>query len=176
MKRTILLILCAAGLFAGGYFLGKMQDAGEDGMDVTYRVVIDTVRHTMPVSKQDTTIRYDIVRLARADDGSGGNVADEPDKADKCRSEEDSVSVRVPITQRVYGDSSHTAWVSGFRARLDSIEIYPRTEIMTVSTKAKRREQRWGIGIQAGYGVTVGKSPQFTPYIGVGVSYNLIKF
>lgn len=58
------------------------------------------------------------------------------------------------------------------QGELDLIEVYPRTEyqIQTVKTKP-----RWGLGIQAGYGCTLtGTQVRLSPYIGVGVQYNLL--
>jgi hypothetical protein len=40
--------------------------------------------------------------------------------------------------------------------------------------KQAKKPKRFGLGIQAGYGATQSKTP--TPYIGIGVSYNLIRF
>lgn len=80
----------------------------------------------------------------------------------------DSVDVELPIEQKVYGDSTYKAWVSGFDARLDSIKIYQPTKYITITTKQK--PSRWNVGIQGGVGITP-KGVQ--PYIGVGVSYKL---
>ena len=80
----------------------------------------------------------------------------------------DSVTISLPITQKVYRDSSYTAYVSGFDARLDSITIY--NKVVTITRQKK--PPRFNVGIQAGYGFT---PAGFQPYIGVGVSYNLFK-
>lgn len=77
--------------------------------------------------------------------------------------------------QAYYEDSLYRAWVSGYRPRLDSIEIYPRTVTHiitndiyhTIKVKDKRR---WGLGLQAGYGYPGGF------YVGAGVSYNLFQW
>lgn len=75
--------------------------------------------------------------------------------------------------QAVYEDSLYRAWVSGYRPRLDSIEVYPRTVYQTVTNDiyhpviVKPKKKRWGLGLQAGYGYPGGF------YIGGGVSCNL---
>lgn len=84
----------------------------------------------------------------------------------------DSVSVEIPITQKVYETDRYRAVVSGYKPSLDDIYIYQPTQIVQVKSKPKR----WGIGIQVGYGVTLKQTPQFSPYVGVGVSYNLFQF
>lgn len=86
--------------------------------------------------------------------------------------EPDSVSVQIPITQKVYETDRYRAVVSGYQPSLDDLLIYQPTQVVQVKNKPKR----WGIGLQVGYGVTVKNTPQFTPYIGIGVSYNLFQF
>ena len=86
----------------------------------------------------------------------------------------DSVFVEIPITQRVYADTTYTAWVSGFRPCLDSIEVYPRTRYITTTIETTQwKTKRWGLGISAGASYTP-KGVQ--PYIGVGVQYNILQW
>ena len=87
----------------------------------------------------------------------------------------DTVLVHLPIEQRQYGDPRYTAWVSGYRPQLDSIRIYQQTEYITKEVKKVTKPKRWGIGLQAGYGVSFSnKQSQATPYIGIGSSYNIL--
>ena len=87
----------------------------------------------------------------------------------------DTVFVHLPIEQRQYSDPRYTAWVSGYRPQLDSIQIYQTTEYITKEIKKATKSKRWGIGLQAGYGVSFSnKQIQATPYIGIGISYNIL--
>jgi len=89
----------------------------------------------------------------------------------------DTVLVHLPIEQRQYGDSRYTAWVSGYRPALDSIQIYQTTRYITKEIKVTPKPKRWGIGLQAGYGVSLHNSKiHSVPYVGVGVSYSLINW
>ena len=96
---------------------------------------------------------------------------------------EDSIIVKddsllvLPMQQRHYKGDNYEAWVSGYRPRLDSVWVFPETRYITTENISVEPRKRWGIGIQAGYGVGV-NSGQVTafPYIGVGISYNLIRF
>lgn len=89
----------------------------------------------------------------------------------------DTVLVHLPIEQRQYGDPRYTAWVSGYRPHLDSIHIYQRTEYITKEIKMVTKPKRWGIGLQAGYGVSLHKGQVFpAPYIGVGLSYSIFSW
>lgn len=85
---------------------------------------------------------------------------------------QDSVTVQIPITQRVYETDRYRAVVSGYQPSLDDLLIYQPSQVVRIKDKPKR----WGIGVQVGYGMTVKGTPQFAPYIGVGVSYNLFQF
>lgn len=87
----------------------------------------------------------------------------------------DTVLVHLPIEQRQYSDPRYTAWVSGYRPQLDSIQIYQTTEYITKEIKTATKPKRWGIGLQAGYGVSFSnKQIKATPYIGIGISYNIL--
>lgn len=89
----------------------------------------------------------------------------------------DTVFVTLPIEQRQYGDTRYTAWVSGYRPQLDSIHIYQQTEYITKEIKTNTKPKRWGIGLQAGYGVSLHNGQLFpAPYIGVGLSYSIINW
>lgn len=89
----------------------------------------------------------------------------------------DTVFVHLPIEQRQYSDPRYTAWVSGYRPHLDSIRIYQRTEFITKEIKTVTKPKRWGIGLQAGYGVSLHNGQLFpAPYIGVGLSYSIISW
>lgn len=73
--------------------------------------------------------------------------------------------------QAYYEDSLYRAWVSGYRPRLDSLQIFPRTVYRTVTNDIYHtivpKKKRWGLGLQVGYGYPGGL------YLGVGMSYNL---
>ena len=87
----------------------------------------------------------------------------------------DTAWITVPRTQKRYEDSTYTAWVSGYEARLDSIHVYRRTVTRTVvvpetALKGGARDwlhERFGAGIVggAGYGLTT-KRPDV--FVGVG--------
>lgn len=86
--------------------------------------------------------------------------------------ERDTLYINLPREVKEYRDSNYYARVSGFLPELEYIETYQRERIITQTNFVTARK-RWGVGIQAGYGVS---SSGLTPYIGVGISYNLIVF
>lgn len=88
----------------------------------------------------------------------------------------DTVYMVLDREQRHYQGEDYEAWVSGYRPALDSIYVFPKTRYITENIFAEPRK-RWGIGIQAGYGIGIssGQVKAF-PYIGVGISYDLIRW
>lgn len=83
----------------------------------------------------------------------------------------DTVLIRE---QKTYSDSLYTAWVSGYDARLDSINIYPKTTVINNDVLHKvfvpHKKKPFGLGIQVGCGYPHGI------YVGLGVSYNIVTF
>lgn len=77
----------------------------------------------------------------------------------------------VQREQAYYEDSLYRAWVSGYRPRLDSLRIFPRTVYQTVTNDIYHtitpKKKRWGLGLQAGYAYPSGW------YVGAGISCNL---
>lgn len=100
----------------------------------------------------------------RADTGAAGNYA-------QLVNMPDSATIELPIMQSVYETNDYKAYVSGVRARLDSIFVYPTHEVVTV--KEKQPPKKWHIGITTGYGIGT-KGAQ--PYVGIGLTYSLISF
>ena len=79
------------------------------------------------------------------------------------------VPVRIPIERTTYQDSTYRAVVSGYRASLDTIQVYP---IHTYTTITNTKQKRFNIGVQAGVGYGFfNKKPDV--YLGFGVSYRL---
>lgn len=83
----------------------------------------------------------------------------------------DTVWAALPWEEKEYRDTSYRAVVEGFRPGLKEIEVYQRTQVVTVTERVKMPAPRWGWGIQTG----VGWNPPggVSPYIGVGIQYRL---
>lgn len=128
----------------------------------TIPVFIDT-----PVPRDSTVIRYKTVTVPVYDTIKFHH-------ADTLSS--DSVTVTLPITQKVYKDSTYEAWVSGYMPALDSIIVFQPTKtiINTITnTEVRYKQKRWGLGVQVGIGFTPSK---IEPYVGIGVSYNIFSW
>lgn len=87
-------------------------------------------------------------------------------------------TVWLPREVKIYEDERYRAEVSGYQPSLDRIDIYTQERVITkdVTQIVKvKRTARWGIGVQAGYGVAIrSDTVRGSPYIGIGISYNLI--
>lgn len=160
MKEQLHYTFCGlAGFIAGVVVCGIitwMCPHGRTEADTERDTVFDTLTFIQPIARDSTVVRYVTRRASVARD-----TVFAPDTNVVSR---DTVSVELPIVQKEYRDSTYTAWVSGYEARLDSIRVMTPTVTVT-----KWKKRRWGVGVQAGYG-TGGA------YIGVGISYNLITF
>jgi hypothetical protein len=82
--------------------------------------------------------------------------------------------VFLPREYMVYKDSTYRAVVSGVQPRLDSIEVYRKTQVQTITHTVRVPDRkRWGLGVQVGAGFN-GKEVQ--PYVGLGVSYDIVRW
>ena len=116
----------------------------------------------------------------KATDGRNGAEAKRGESSSEAQkrgkiARKDTIWAAVPRTQKRYEDSTYTAWVSGYEAKLDSIHVYRRTVTRTVAvpeTELKGGARNWlherfGAGLVggAGYGLTT-KRPDV--FVGVG--------
>lgn len=155
-RSCALLVTWSAILFAVGMALGwqvrSRRDTGRD-VEVIRRdtvVVVDTCLFPDPYPVERRITEY--IRVPVTD----------------TLQLHDTTFVLLPREQLTYSDSLYRAWVSGYDPRLDSIEVYRRTEY--IHTVERERAPRWSVAVQAGLGA--GRAG-LTPYVGVGVSYTL---
>lgn len=163
MKQALVCILAfLAGAAAGMFLPRSCSDNGDAGNVVTRTdtlIVRDTIIERQPFYVAQTQVDTMLVAI------------------------KDTVTVRDTVymlldrQQRYYKGNDYEAWVSGYRPTLDSIYVFPETRFVTETVQVKRKPTRWGIGIQAGYGVALPDGrPQLAPYVGVGISYNFVEF
>ena len=146
----ILVVLLAIGLF---YRCGD-----EKVHNLPYYDTIpfyDTIRYDTVIPRDSVIISYQVVKLPVLPDTTLEKALDSTVR--------DSAEVVIPITQKHYKEVDFEAWVSGYRAELDSFHIFSKGFYL----KEKVKRKRWGIGLQAGYGYPTGW------YVGAGVTFNL---
>lgn len=118
--------------------------------------IYDTITHDSVVIRDSVVLRYEVVTLPVASD-SAENLPS------------DSTKVVVPITQQHYKEDDFEAWVSGFRAKLDSIRVFPKSYYLKPKPT---NPKRWVLSA----GVNIGYNPftrRFEPTIGVNVGLKL---
>lgn len=129
--------------------------------------VRDTLKYYYAVPRDSVVLQYKYITIPVVTKDTTSKTTD----MEIVESTPDSVTVSVPISQHKYETESYTAWVSGYRAQLDSCWVYPKTTTITKiqSTKPKK----WGLGVQLGVGAC---KTQLSPYIGIGISYNIFSW
>lgn len=153
--RIGFVLLWSLGIFFAGRYTAKKPDSAQVVTRVDTLIVRDTITQENPVYITTTQVRTEYVPVC-----------------DTLRIR-DTLFVPVTIEKRVYEDSLYRAEVSGYSPSLDKIEIYQQKQVVTQFVQVPEvKRKRWGIGVQAGYGINANGS--HSPYIGIGLSYNLI--
>ena len=86
----------------------------------------------------------------------------------------DTTFVYLEREKVIWRDSLCEVYASGIMASVDSVRHFQEDKYITIETQVPVKvKSHWGLGVNAGYGVGKGG---FTPYIGVGISYNLLSW
>lgn len=149
----VLLIVIWAGL---GFFFGRYGFREAPETQIVTRVDTLVIRDTVTVSEPISVTRWRVDSVAFP-------VRD---------------TVRVQDTLFVYLERERVRWkdeycevfASGVQPSVDSVRHYI-SERVILKTVPEKVRSRWGIGVQAGYGAS---RQGLSPYIGVGVSYNIL--
>ena len=166
--RDIVITLCVLLLtFLSGWRLSRPVP---ERVHVEYDTIVrrDTIRDTVPVPLRCTITLCDTFYIPVA-----------PETPD---SSAPSVAVPMVCEQQRFKSNDYDIGIEGWRPETDTlrrfaprllwVELYPaNTTIQPSAVRTKPR--RWGIGIQTGVGFS---ASGISPYMGVGVSYNLITF
>lgn len=154
------LVCFLVSYMAGGY---HFRDTAK--MVVRTDTLHDTVTVREPVFVTERVVRTDTVWLpvVRTRTDTVLLASDGP---------KDSAWAVIPITQKVYADSTYKAWVSGYNPRLDSIAVYNKTVIRTITRTEVEKCGKFGIGVVGGVGFGMAtRKPDV--FLGVGFSYRL---
>ena len=147
---TILVLTCLS------FYAGRKTAETRQIETVTERVDTLVIRDTVTVSEPISVTRWKVDSVAFP-------VRD---------------TVRVQDTLFVYLERERVRWkdeycevfASGVQPSVDSVRHYISERVILKTVPVKVRS-RWGIGVQAGYGAS---RQGLSPYIGVGVSYNIL--
>lgn len=170
MKRFVNILCCIGAvlfLLAAALCYHEAKVSAGAKYETVYDTVpwFDTIPYYLPVPKDSVVIRYVTATLPAAHDSVPAD--DDPDEAMAA----DSVRVEIPITQKVYSTPDYTAYVSGYRASLDSVDIYRMQ--YSLEPRPPDKTSRWGLS--AGTGVAWTPNG-LKPALFVGVSYTFKRF
>ena len=168
-----MIAFCVACIFA----LVRCVPSGKTNqvVDTIHEVVWDTIPYYYPEPRGSIVVGYITEKLPIANRKETNSLIksqlEDSTKKTDSDSVKDSVEVVIPITQKHYEDSTFSAWVSGYEPNLDSIKVYQRKEIQTITITTKE-QKRWSIGVSGGIGVVYDGSWHCGPGVNVGVSYS----
>ena len=171
-------ILIGVGLAVAvllGFLVGQRCPRNGGGETATPKVdtlfIRDTNTFTEPKKEPspDVLIKEIPVPVYVADSSAIDSLLNECARLERVG---DSLQLVLLRVQRHYSDSTFDAWVSGVDPRLDSIKTYQTNMVITKEIPVIKKT-RWGLGVHAGVGAGKGG---LTPYVGVGVSYNLLSW
>lgn len=164
--KTLFIVLFALLFISFGfnvYYVVKDKDV-EIKEKITTVTKIDTIMDTVLVVKKEKVIK--VIRDTLV------NVEFICDTVDTAK-----VVADIPIVQKEYSDdSTYTAWVSGYRPSLDSINIYRKNISINKETVIKKKDiHRFGIGpvVYGGYNFGTKKLDYG---VGIGVSYHILEW
>lgn len=131
-------------------------------------IVRDTLRLEVPQPAEKGVVRRDTVwlQIKPADStkkDTATNTPAKPLKADTVPRLEPNGAITIPIEQKEYKTEEYTALIEGWRPKLLSMEVYPKTTTVT-TTITKLAKPRWGLtaGVGGGY-----DGQRFVPHVGV---------
>lgn len=89
----------------------------------------------------------------------------------------DTLYVYLEREQVVWQDSLSRVYASGILPQIDSVQHFVAERVVTRElTQVVKKPCRWGIGFHVGYGIQLGEQVKTAPYIGAGVSYNILSW
>jgi hypothetical protein len=154
-------ILILASVFAIGWLARSSQDSVIERIEYLPAdtvIVRDTILLPPPPPQKIYAVRTDTVTLHTID------------------SDTVFIEVKVPIERKEYKTDDYLAVIEGFRPQLVAMTVYPKIVTITkpeIRYETVKSKPRFGVGLQAGYGVT---KDGLSPYLGIGIQYNLITF
>lgn len=158
----IMLLLFIALFSLQTYRLYSIKETFIDKCDTIYKTRIDTLKIAQPIYIKQKEIRRDTIKI---------NI-----EKQVVKQVNDTVFIDLPIEQKVYSDSSYTAWVSGYNPNLDSINIFQKEKTILINKNIiNNKKKRFSIGPSFSVGYDI-KHNNLSPTVGLSIQYNLISF
>lgn len=175
-----LLILLGTSLFWNYKQYRDMKEQPKVVRDSVTVIQYVEKKDSMPNAKAETvvgSIKVPIQKKKKDNDSELPQVVPDsfPNLSQAVPTAEMEDSLELEITQKVYSDSTYTAYVSGYRPNLDSIFVRQKVITNTIyetRTIEAKKFRRWNVGVIGGYGYGF-QSMTFEPFIGVGLTISL---
>lgn len=164
IKRIVFAVITTIMVVHFSYFAGRRDgfnlaiEAGKEKMDTLY--LRDTIVQYEPILEERVVLKKVPVPVI-----------------DTLRIH-DTLYLSLDHEQVVWQDSLSKVYASGIMPQIDSVQHFVSERIVTRElTKVVKKPCRWGIGVNVGYGGTYNNGRVFaSPYIGIGISYNIISW
>lgn len=185
MRRAVpclLTLLAVTLLVVAGYLTGRhkgRQDVLEHLPQVDTSAIIQEMVDTSAIIASVVPAGSEVIRISHLD--SLQSLASKPPVIVEVEKpvlviRDSIVYVSVPISSYTFqgcqDDVDYLIQAQGYDVTLGSVKFrYPQTTI--TKTISVPRKCHWGIGVQGGFGVSPGG---LTPYIGLGIQYNLLSW
>lgn len=125
-----------------------------------------------PTPKVDTLFIRDTIKVTEAVSVTKRVVDSIPYPVTDTLMLRDTLYVFLKREQLRWEDSLSVVYASGVMPQVDSVIHHTQSLIITREIPVFKKT-RWGLGVQAGVGAGKGG---LSPYVGVGVSYNLLSW
>lgn len=169
---TIALLVILIGMATFAETCNRQQ--GSNGKEPNVRcdtlTIHDTIRITEPTPDSTAVLGFKKATLPVVPMEKPNEI---PDTTSGTKAIPDSATVILPIEQRHYADPKYEAWISGYDAKLDSLNLYQTSRVITITKEVEKKTKRWGISAGAG---VVATPERIEPGIFIGVSYTFISF
>lgn len=163
IKGIIIGISALLAVAVLSYLIGRMNGRIEAEKAIVERVdtllVCDTILQYEPIYETKEVIRKELVPVT------------------DTLWLRDTLFVYLEREKLVWQDSLSRVHVSGVLPQVDSIEHFIKERIVTKQVIVPVKEKcRWGLSLTAGYGVHFGNGATAAPYVGVGLTYDLLSW
>lgn len=156
MRNSVIILLALMVVGAAGFIAGRKTAKKGAETDIVERVDTLVIRDTIVSYKP----RYITRRVIDT------TYVPMPEYIER----NDTIFAVMEREQVVWEDSLARVYASGIDPQVDSVLHY-RTERVINHIIPVKANPRWGVGLQGGVGVGKGG---VTPYVGVGVQYNIL--
>lgn len=154
MKQSFIIAIVLISAWIVGYFCGSARPSSPEIVETRDTVVVvDTVVVEMPVEVVRWKDRTVTVPLHTVDTVTVN----------------DTVYIELPFERVEYAGDEYRATVSGFRPKLESVTVFPKTAYITNTEYVKKS---WSFGITAGPGLLYDGKLHGGIGIVAGVQYN----